>query len=340
MAEESNGKKRSKVFLLVVSILLAGAFLIPTVFVGVSSLPFFSGAPSSPDANGVNNPQRKQLEDQVRGYESVLQREPKNAIALDGFLKAKLGLIQMGAAKVDEVLPTLEKLVELNPQDSRYAMMLAQVKEQTQDLEGAAQVYREVLKGQPGDLYALAGLSDLLTRQKKPESAISLLKDTLRDASKLNQTTPGSIDTIQLQIMLGKVFAKEKRFDEAINSFDAAAKVNPTDFQPILFKAMTFKEQGKKEEAKTLFDRALTLAPAQYKDLVTRSAAEVSPAPTAPTASTAPGSAPTGSALPESMPSEGGVKPGTPASSPAPDASANPAPAETPATPDSPKPAN
>ncbi|MEB3295476.1 MAG: tetratricopeptide repeat protein [Synechococcales bacterium] len=319
MAEESNSKKRSKLFLLLVSILMAGAFLVPT-FLGVTPLLFGGGSSPSSTADAPSSAQRKQLEDQVRGFEAVLQREPENPIALDGFLRAKLGLIQIGAAKIDEVVPTLEKLAKINPQDTRYTMMLAQAKEQTQDLEGAAQVYRDVLKGQPGDLTALAGLSTLLSRQKRPESAIGLLQDTLRDAPKLNQSTPGTVDVMQVQIMLGKIFAQEKRYEDAIKTFDEAAKVDPKDFQPLLFKAMTFKEQGKKEEAKSFFDRALALAPTQYKDLITRSAAELNPAP-------ASGGTPSSPSPAASPSTEGGLTPAMPGANPAqPNTSASPNP--------------
>ncbi len=43
-------------------------------------------------------------------------------------------------------------------------------------------------------------------------------------------------------------------------------KQYPQDFRPVLAKAILLKEQGKINEAKPLFDSALTLAPAQYKD--------------------------------------------------------------------------
>ena len=52
--------------------------------------------------------------------------------------------------------------------------------------------------------------------------------------------------------------------------YDQAIKKDPKDFRPVLAKAMLLKEQGKITEAKPLFDSAVALAPAQYKDEINK----------------------------------------------------------------------
>ncbi len=265
--------------------LLNSVLVLATVgLLGVTAFPLFSmmgnvsptktatdSAPSPSVAATTQVPRQEELKRQAEGYALVLQREPENATALRGLLETRLALSDVKGA-----IEPLEKLVKLNPQDTQMAVLLAQAKQQGGDLEASAQVYRDVLQKKPGDLDVLGGLSALLVTQKKPEAAISLLKDTLKEAPKTNQAAAGTVDTAAVQILLGKVLASQKRFDEAIVSFDTAAKDNPQNFQPVFYKASVLKEQGKLDEAKPLFDKAANLAPAQFKDQINR---EANPAP-------------------------------------------------------------
>jgi tetratricopeptide (TPR) repeat protein len=260
---------------------------------GVTAYPLFSLMGNSrPNTDGENRPtagqaspapaqspqaRAEELKKQAEAFALVLQREPENQTALRGLLEAQLGL-----ADVKGAIEPLEKLVKLDPQNTRLAVLLAQAKQQNQEPEAAAQVYREVLQKQPGELNALGGLAALLIDQKRPEAAVSLLKDTLKEAPTVNQTVPGSVDTAAVQILLGKVYASEKRYDEAIASFDTAAKDNPQNFQPVYYKAALLKEQGKLDEAKPLFEKAAALAPAAAKDQINREAAGEAAAPAPP----------------------------------------------------------
>lgn len=246
---------------------------------GVSVLPYLNTPQNAPVS--VNSPapdaQRKQFEDQLRGYESVLQREPENPNALRGIVDAKRGLND-----IKGTVEPLEKLVKLNPGVPDYAVLLARTKQYLKDDEGAILVYREALKSKPADLKILSELSQLLVKQNRPEAAIGLLQDTLRDAPKVNQATPGA-DTTAIEVLLGRTFANQKRFDEAVLAFDTAIKAKPNDFQGYLGKALTLQEQGKKDESKVLFDKALSVAPPEVKDQISRLAAGpiASPSPTA-----------------------------------------------------------
>jgi tetratricopeptide (TPR) repeat protein len=248
------------------------------VLLGVGFVPLFnasqSGSPSAPIAGASPDAQKKQLEDQLRGYEAVLQREPENPNALRGVIDAKRGLND-----IKGTIAPLEKLVKLNPGVSDYVVLLAQTKQYLKDDEGAVQVYRDALKAKPTDVPLLSSLSQLLIKQDKPKAAIGLLQDALRDAPTLNQANPGSVDQVALQVLLGKIFASQKQFDEAYRVLETVIKEKPDNFEAYLVKALALQEQGKGSEAKPLFEKAASLAPAQYKDQIGRLA--TAPSPTA-----------------------------------------------------------
>jgi tetratricopeptide (TPR) repeat protein len=257
------------------------------VFAGFSIVPIIQGALTSnqpqtatsptPSQTASSIPNQEQLQKQAEGYELVLQREPDNQTALRGLLEARLG---MGDVK-GSIAP-LEKLVKLNPNETDYAVLLAQAKQQVKDLEGAAQAYRDILKVKPGNINALDGLTTLLLQQERPEAAIGMLQDTLKTAPNANQIEPGSVDVASVQLLLGRVYADQKRYDEAIAMYDEAAKSDKNDFRPVLAKGIVLKAQGKADEAKPLFESASNLAPAQYKDQIKQlasSTTSISPTP-------------------------------------------------------------
>jgi tetratricopeptide (TPR) repeat protein len=259
-------------------------------FVGVSMVPIiaafsdtqYSRQNFSSTKGTSSSDQKSKLEDASRGYEQVLQREPENQTALRGLLETRLQLLSLGVGEIQGVIEPLEKLAKLNPEQTKYAVLLAQAKQQIGDKEGAAQAYRSILETKPGDLNALQGMIALLLEQKRPEAAIGLLQDTLSKATQANKNESGSVDTIAVQVMLGNLHASQKRYDQASVAYDQAIKSAPNDFRPILAKAMVLKEQGKSKEAKPLFSKAATLAPAQYKDEINKRATEAAtPAPTA-----------------------------------------------------------
>ncbi|KHG40910.1 MULTISPECIES: lipopolysaccharide assembly protein LapB [Aphanizomenon] len=277
----------------IVRVVLAFAVV---AFLGVSIMPIIT-AVNKPQSSPQNQPtadpkislseQKSKLEDQVRGYELVLQKDTENQTALKGLLQARLSLLsqksrgEVKPADIQAVIEPLEKLAKLNPQQSEYGVLLAQAKQQIGDKEGAAQTYRTILTTKPGDLKALQGMVNLQLSEKRPEAAIGLLQESLSAATQANTIQPGSVDVVAVQVLLGSVYAFQKNDTLAISAYDQAIKKDSQDFRPVLAKAMLFKQQGKLDEAKPLFDSAIALAPAQYKDEINRAGAVSEPTPTA-----------------------------------------------------------
>ena len=276
----------------IVRVVLAFAVV---AFIGVSIIPIITAInkpESSPQNQSTADPkissseQKSKLEDQVRGYELVLQKDTENQTALKGLLQARLSLLsqksrgEVKPADIQAVIEPLEKLAKLNPQQSEYGVLLAQAKQQIGDKEGAAQTYRTILATKPGDLKALQGMVNLQLSEKRPEAAIGLLQESLAAATQANTIQPGSVDVVAVQVLLGSVYAFQKNDDKAISTYDEAIKKDAQDFRPVLAKAMLLKQQGKLDEAKPLFDSATALAPAQYKDEINKAGAVSEPTPT------------------------------------------------------------
>ncbi|MEO0869921.1 MAG: tetratricopeptide repeat protein [Cyanobacteria bacterium J06642_11] len=226
------------------------------------------GSHNSAASTATTTDPRAELEGRANGYELVLEREPNNQAALEGLVDARIGLGDLaGAAE------PLARLAELNPQDPRYAVLLAQTKQELDDLEGAAQTYRSVLTASPGNMEALQGLVALLLAQERPQAAVGLLQDTLKTAEQSNQIQPGTIDVVAVKLLLGQVYAEQTRYDDAIAIYDTAIqdaqnRGGTPDFRPTLAKALILRETGQESNAQPLFETALSLAPVQFKDRI------------------------------------------------------------------------
>ena len=259
-------------------------------FVGFSVIPIVSAwfenrqlsvatnasSPGNSTTEEVAPDQQADLQAQVKGYQLVLEREPNNQTALLGLLQAQLQLNDIEGA-----VQPLTTLAELNPEDTRYAVLLGQAKQQIGDKDGAAKTYRDILSSQPGNMDALRGLVALLVDEARPEAAIGLLQDTLAVANDVNQIQANSIDVIAVQLLLGELYVELNRDDEALAIYDESIKNSVEDFRPVLSKALLLQAQGNDEEAGVLFANAAALAPAQYKDEINRLAAGGAEADTA-----------------------------------------------------------
>ncbi|PPS44161.1 tetratricopeptide repeat protein [Chroococcidiopsis sp. TS-821] len=264
-----------------ISIVLVLAII---AFIGFSMLPLFSTAfrASQPAGEAPVTNQAQQLTAAARGYEVVLQREPENQTALRGLVKARLELLDLQGA----VAP-LEKLAALNPTETEYGLLLAEVKQRLGDREGEAAAYRSILAESPGNLQALEGLANIQLREKRPAEAVTLLQNTLANAQQADRNQ-SSIDVNAVRLLLAQVYATQQNYDEAIAIYDELISNNKQDFRPVLAKAMALQQQGKSEEAKPLFDSAASLAPAQYKERINQLAIAPQVAPsTTPTPSPA-----------------------------------------------------
>ena len=72
----------------------------------------------------------QQLQAQARGYETVLQREPENQIALQGLVEIRLQMNDF-----ERTVEPLQTLVRLNPEQEQYKTLLATIKQQVEQRE-------------------------------------------------------------------------------------------------------------------------------------------------------------------------------------------------------------
>lgn len=233
---------------------------------------------STPSPVALSETEKKNLQDLENGYLQILEKEPDNPDALLGLADARSRMIKIGLKSEKDLIEPLEKLVELNPEQTQYKVLLAQTLQKTGQRESAAQNYRNILATQPGNMDALQGFVNLLVEQQRPAAATELLQTTLNNAAQANQVNPNSINETAVKLLLGQVYVTQQQFDQALGVYDQLIATDTNDFRPVFAKAILLKEQGKTKEAGILFASAEKLAPGQYKDQI-KAAAKTAPSP-------------------------------------------------------------
>lgn len=258
-------KKRSGWFsriVLAIGLIAFLGFSIAPLLGGVLQANQSNSTPTPTNSPTASNPQ-EDLQAQERGYRLVLEREPDNKTALRGLIDVRRQLND-----IEGTIEPLERLAELNPEESRYRVLLAQTKQYLGDREGAVETYRELITREPGNVQALQGLVTLLLQEERPEAAIAAIEDILQLASQANQSEPGSIDVVSTQLLLGQVYAEQQRYEQALNVFDNLSQEHSSDFRPLVGKGLILEETGQLDEAQAALNTALELAPAQQKDRI------------------------------------------------------------------------
>lgn len=118
--------KKSKPLKRIITLVLGLGFAGSTLAIALSSVFSQNNYSASDSDNSGDAPSvEEQIQIQARGYEKVLEREPKNVTALQG-----LAQIYLQTGNPEKAIPTLEKLVEYYPEQQEYAGILEIIKQQ------------------------------------------------------------------------------------------------------------------------------------------------------------------------------------------------------------------
>jgi cytochrome c-type biogenesis protein CcmH/NrfG len=157
---ESKRNPVKQILIIVAVCAFSGTLIIPIVGM------FTSASNSSNSSTSETKVASAQLQEQAKGYENVLKKEPKNKAALVGLTEVRLKMRDYQGA-----IQSLEKLQALDPKDPNVLQALAQARIKTNDIEGAIASVEKLVKLYPKEESYKAVLNTLKTQstQAKPQ---------------------------------------------------------------------------------------------------------------------------------------------------------------------------
>lgn len=228
-------------------------------FMSLSIAPLMSAFQSQSAGSGGLSPELVQQE--IEGYQSVLEREPDNRVALTGLVD-----LSLQSGNFETAIAPLEKLIELEPEDDSLGLLLARVKNEMGDTAGSIAVYEQLLEANPESLQIQDELLAVRMRGGDSAGAIAMLQERL-EADPTSRSIRRDLATNYIQA---------NRPEEALEILDELIEEDPSDYSPILGKAMALSitamndpdGEGIQSEAQDLFAQAARLAPPQQREQV------------------------------------------------------------------------
>ncbi|MGH7662522.1 MAG: tetratricopeptide repeat protein [Vulcanimicrobiaceae bacterium] len=234
---------------------LVAAVALVAVVTGTSATAATKGKPAasaSPSPSGSTEPSAAATatpeppDVAIPKLQAQLKANPNDREAL---LKITQYYIQI--ARPDLALQTAQRLQQLGVKTgqiyylSGYSnMMMNRLPQATADLESASNL-------EPTNIGVLSLLADIYLKENRVADAERVAKRGLT----FNKNDKAAYEAY------GTVLEAESKFDEARQQYEAAAKIDPKDVQPLLLEARSYVRQNAIALAASAYDRALTLEP-------------------------------------------------------------------------------
>jgi tetratricopeptide (TPR) repeat protein len=154
--------------------------------------------------------------------EAVAQMEEACKLnAEDATLWARLGEMQLAEGKVEAARQDAERAIGLDPHLAAAWAVHGGVMQAAGRFPDALADYLRALNYAPKDRHLLLAVAEVHLRQRQPDRALQTMQ-TLTETYSPGETPPSTL------AVLGQVYAFLGRYDEAAESFAAAARKNPT----------------------------------------------------------------------------------------------------------------
>ncbi len=166
-----------------------------------------------------------------------------------------LGMLLYQLRRFDEAILALNEAVRQKPNYAEAWLRLGHAHQSKGEFEAAEKAYRQALRVQPNFLMAQQSLGGVLNDQKRSTEAERVLRRALAASSRDPRQTAA------LQQNLGVSLKQQRRFDEALELFDAAQAAVPEMPSVDYNRANALQELGRMDEAVESYRRAIARDP-------------------------------------------------------------------------------
>jgi len=166
----------------------------------------------------------------------------------------KLGTVLMELQDWKGAQSALTKALELDPALFKAHFKLGRCSEELEDPQNALYQYTDAIKTGPRFLLSYSALGRLYADLRYPEQAAQVLNEALKVAM------PSTEEEANIHHLLGTVYQQQRKYDEAIEQFQAALGIVPGMSDALFSLGWTYALQGNEEEAKRYLDKYVMMA--------------------------------------------------------------------------------
>lgn len=187
--------------------------------------------------------------------ERILEHDPTNIDTLKSVLYGK-----MRSGKTEEAIKYVKRLIDLEPDEVEWKLLLALCYETLGQLDTAKRLFMEILEKKPLLVRALHGLALVMHKNNEGQSVFEMLNKALDfacDEKKLTEMRSIGILIAQMHVVKGELEEGLKKFQDLVDE-------NPRDFRPYLCQGIIYSLMDKKKEAAEQFATYQALVPDEF----------------------------------------------------------------------------
>jgi len=156
---------------------------------------------------------------------------------------------------LDRAITETKKALEASPKDQGLTVTLAMLYGEKSDTDAATKLLSGLLQGNDGDQGIYVDIAQVQERGRK-------YSDAEQSAQKAEQMARDDGDKETTWFMLGAIFEREKKFDQAEEQFRKVLAVNPNNAAVLNYYGYMLADRGVRlEEATAMIQKAVTLDP-------------------------------------------------------------------------------
>lgn len=169
--------------------------------------------------------------------------------------------IRVKNRELDDALSIINKLIELEPDESEWRFLKSHLYVHNGEIELAKLGFREVILKDPYYVEAYRGLvvaaledeesvDEMKEIEKKVEEGINMCKEEKKES-----------ELRDFKLLLAQIWVIEGKYDEALKAYQVLVDEDPGDFRPYLCQGMIYTVLKKNDEAEKYLEKYRELAP-------------------------------------------------------------------------------
>ncbi|XP_059298225.1 protein SLOW GREEN 1, chloroplastic-like [Lycium ferocissimum] len=171
--------------------------------------------------------------------------------------------IQIKNRKVVDAIKTIDKLIELEPNETEWHLLKSHLHVYNGDLELAKIGFTEILKNDPFRVEAYHGLV-MVASQEEPILELKEIKRKVEEGIKMCEKESKKSELRDFMFLLAQIWVIESKYEEALKVYKELVKEEPKDFRPYLCQGIIHALLRKKDEAEKCFEEYRRLVPQEH----------------------------------------------------------------------------
>ncbi|XVE96818.1 hypothetical protein REPUB_Repub02eG0255700 [Reevesia pubescens] len=196
------------------------------------------------------------LEDQEKTIEEHLTQFPNDVEALRSLMEVKIK-----SKKLQQAIEVVDRLIELEPEDTEWPMLKAQIHSYGGDFELAKNEFEEILAKDPVRVEAFHGL---VMAYSESGQKLKELEKRIEGAMEKCKKEKKHKDFMDFKLLIAQIRVIEGNHSEALKVYEGLVKEEPRDFRPYLCMGIIYSLLKKKDEAEKQFEKFRKLVPRNH----------------------------------------------------------------------------